>query len=69
MIYGDAGIGKSRLSYALYEALRERVIWFTGQTDQVVRHAFGPFVYWLRRYFDQAQEVSQMRKNDALRRG
>ncbi len=43
MIYGEAGIGKSCLSYALRQALGKHVTWFKGQTDQIVRHAFSPY--------------------------
>jgi len=58
IIYGEAGMGKSRLAYALRLALGKRVTWFTAQTDQILHQAFNPFVYWLKRYFDQAPEVS-----------
>lgn len=53
VICGEAGIGKSHLSYALRQALGERVSWFTAQTDQILRQAFNPFSYWLRHYFEQ----------------
>lgn len=52
-VYGEAGIGKSHLAYALRQTLGEQVTWFTGQTDAILRQAFNPFVYWLRRYFQQ----------------
>lgn len=58
LVYGDAGIGKSRIAYALRERLDERVTWFTGQTDQILRQAFNPFIYWLKRYFDQSAEAT-----------
>ena len=56
IIYGEPGIGKSRLAYALQQMLGERVSWFTGQTDQILHQAFNPFVHWLKRYFNQLSD-------------
>lgn len=63
IIYGEAGIGKSRLAYALRQRLTQSsaptaVSWFRGQTDQILRQAFNPFVYWLRGYFNQSADDS-----------
>jgi len=54
VIWGDAGIGKSRLVYELkashvYE--HKKVLWALCHTDQILRHSFNPFCYWLFRYF------------------
>ena len=57
LLYGEPGMGKSRLSYALRQALGDSVSWFVGQTDQVLLQAFGPFIYWLRRYFAQSPDL------------
>jgi predicted ATPase len=59
-IYGEAGIGKSHLAYELRQALREQrdVAWFTGQTDQTLQQAFNPFVYFIKRYFNQRPEAT-----------
>ena len=61
IIYGEPGIGKSRLAYALRQHLRQSseargVSWFTGQTDQILRQSFSPFVYWLKGYFIQSTD-------------
>lgn len=58
VIYGEPGIGKSRLAYALRQTLGERVSWFTGQADQILRQAFNPFVYWLKGYFHQSADTA-----------
>ncbi len=59
-IYGEAGIGKSCLAHELHHALRQHseITWFIGQTDQILRQAFNPFVYVLKRYFDQSPEAT-----------
>jgi len=58
-LYGEPGIGKSRLSHALRQALGDSVSWLVGQTDQVLQQAFNPFVYWLKQYFNQAWDRSE----------
>jgi len=59
-ITGEAGLGKSHLAYEVEQTLRQRdtVTWFTAQTDQILRQAFNPFTYFLRRYYDQAPDAS-----------
>ncbi len=54
IIYGEAGIGKSRLAYALQHALENRVTWLTGQSNQMLQGAFAPFTYFLKHYFNQS---------------
>ncbi len=57
-VYGEAGIGKSRLSYELRQRLKEKttVNWYTCQADQILKKPFNPFVYFLKNYFDQSPE-------------
>ncbi|MCC6724836.1 MAG: tetratricopeptide repeat protein [Saprospiraceae bacterium] len=52
-VYGEAGIGKSRLSYELRNRLRKRRSpnWMVCQSDQILRKPFNPFVYLLKNYF------------------
>ena len=57
LIYGDPGMGKSRLAFALRETLGERVTWLRGQTDSILRQAFNPFTYILQQYFEQNPEA------------
>ena len=55
VIWGEAGIGKSRLVYELkseHEREGRRVLWALCHSDQILRHSFNPFRYWLFRYFD-----------------
>jgi len=59
-IYGEAGIGKSHLAYEFRQALQQQsaVTCFIGQTDQILRQAFNPFSYLLKRYFDQLPDAA-----------
>lgn len=53
MIWGDAGIGKSRLVYEVKESLAHgrEILWALCHSDQILRNSFNPFRYWLLRYF------------------
>jgi len=59
-ITGEAGLGKSHLAYEVEQTLRQRdaVTWFTAQVDQILRQAFNPFSYFLKRYYNQAPDAS-----------
>ncbi len=57
-VYGEAGIGKSRLSYELRQQLKNGngLNWCTCQADQILQKPFNPFIYFLRNYFRQSPE-------------
>ena len=65
-VFGEAGIGKSRLSYEFRRRLRESmtISWFTCQSDQILRKPFNPFIYFLKNYFDQSPENSAERNRE-----
>jgi predicted ATPase/class 3 adenylate cyclase len=67
LVRGEPGMGKSRLVYEFVQRLHEdrpgRVQDFLAQTDEILREALNPFVYWLRRYF----EISSSEPEDANR--
>jgi len=55
VVWGDAGAGKSRLLYELHAALSQRrksYLWALCNADQILRHSFNPFRYWLFHYFE-----------------
>lgn len=59
-IYGEAGIGKSRLTHELKKQLTESgmVNWHVCQADQILRKPFNPFTYFLKNYFEQSPDGS-----------
>ncbi len=60
VIYGEAGIGKSRLSFELKKELEKEnsLNWFTCQSDQILKKSFNPFVYFLKNFFNQSPDNS-----------
>jgi len=54
-IYGEAGIGKSRLIHEIEKQLvqHKKVRWHTCQADQILKKPFNPIIYFLKDYFDQ----------------
>jgi predicted ATPase/class 3 adenylate cyclase len=62
-IFGEAGIGKSRLCYELKNTLLrdQKAQWHTCPADQILRKPFNPFVYFLKNYFDQSLEKNTSR--------
>jgi len=54
-IYGEAGIGKSRLVHEIEKQLVQykKLRWHTCQADQILKKPFNPIIYFLKDYFDQ----------------
>lgn len=59
-VFGEAGVGKSRLSYELKNIFLDtgKIQWQLCRVDQILRKPFNPFVYFLRNYFEQSSEES-----------
>ncbi len=57
-IYGEAGIGKTRLIHGLAQQmdLPRRVRWLTCPADALLRQSLNPFKYMLRSYFTPPSE-------------
>lgn len=67
IVFGEAGIGKSRILSELNLQLRERdpdLSWLHCPADQILRKPFNPFIYFVRNYFEQSNENSA-EKNEA----
>jgi predicted ATPase/class 3 adenylate cyclase len=72
LLWGEAGIGKSRLIAAFLEELQEegeaKCQPLICQTDQIVRESLNPFRYWLRGYFGQSATLSEPRNKRLFNR-
>ncbi|MBN2378976.1 tetratricopeptide repeat protein [candidate division WOR-3 bacterium] len=53
-IYGEAGIGKSRLLFELAGELGKKVQTCVLKTDEVLRKGLNPFIYYFKGFFNQA---------------
>ncbi len=55
-LFGEAGIGKSRMTFELRKSLSELGVqhYLICQADQILRKPFNPFIYALKNYFEQS---------------
>ncbi|UCG22953.1 MAG: AAA family ATPase, partial [Chloroflexota bacterium] len=71
-IWGEPGIGKSRLISAflgeLEKAAKDEFSVFVCQCDEILRESLNPFRYWLRRYFGQSEQQSVARNKRSFSR-
>jgi predicted ATPase/class 3 adenylate cyclase len=60
-VYGEAGMGKSRLVYEVRQALMAAhdLSWAYCPSEGVLRQSLNPIVYFLRGYFGQSKEQSE----------
>ena len=57
-VFGEAGIGKSRLAFELKRILSEKedLYWLTLPADQILRKPFNPFTTFLYNFFKQSAD-------------
>lgn len=63
-VYGEAGMGKSRLVYELRQELAQQARWITCPAEQILRQSLYPFKHFLRQYFEQYTD-SPVKENEA----
>ncbi|OQY27230.1 MAG: hypothetical protein B6244_11215 [Candidatus Cloacimonetes bacterium 4572_55] len=64
---GVAGMGKSRLVYELRQSLvGSEISWFEMPCDEILRKSFNPFVYFMKNYFDQSEQMSEAENKSAF---
>jgi predicted ATPase/class 3 adenylate cyclase len=70
-VFGEAGIGKSRLTFELRERLKKQrsVLWMTCPADQILKKPFNPFITFFKNYFSQSTENSRERNANLFNAG
>ncbi len=65
-VYGEAGIGKSRLVYETLQKIKKPVRICTMQCDSIVSKPFNPFIHYLKEYFMQNENQPNNEKDRAF---
>ncbi len=63
-IYGEPGIGKSRIAYELAKSYGEQINFFTLQADGILKNSMNPFVSFFNNYFRQVELLNEKEKQD-----
>ena len=68
IVRGEAGSGKSRLTYEVRQQLEaeypNQFAWSYCQADEIIRTELNPFRYFLQRYFQQSPEESDAQNKE-----
>jgi len=68
-IYGEPGIGKSRLAQSFQKSKifsEKDVHWAICQTDEIIRQSLNPFRYWLKRFFNLSETMDEAQSKQAF---
>lgn len=69
-VFGEAGMGKSRLTEALRGMLHTiygaTFSWFVCRADEIAHGPFNPIKYFLKRYFNQSEGASEAVKKESF---
>jgi tetratricopeptide (TPR) repeat protein len=72
LVSGEPGMGKSRLLHTFLSDLAshkpDSSQVFLAQTDEIIRQPFNPFRYWLNRYFEISDTLSESRNKRSFNR-
>lgn len=63
-IYGEPGIGKSRISYEVTRRFEKKVTPFYLQVDSILRNSFNPINYFFNNYFGQTDVLTTEDKRE-----
>lgn len=67
-VFGEAGMGKSRLAYEFRRQIQREmsVVSFVCPSDQNLKKPFNPFISFLRKYFEISSEKSLAENRDIM---
>jgi len=57
-IYGDPGIGKTRLLYEISQGFADNITFFELQADEILRKSKNPFIAFFKDYFNYSESES-----------
>ena len=58
-VYGEAGIGKSRLVLEFKKSLKvKKIAWLSMPCEEILRKSFNPIIYFLKNYFNFSEDYS-----------
>lgn len=65
-VFGEAGIGKTRLTHELRNILQKDgpLSWQVCPADQILKKPFNPFLYFLRDFFEQSPDYPLARNQE-----
>lgn len=67
-IYGNPGIGKTRLAYELVNIFSDKSITLFMKTDNIIRQSLNPFIYLFNQYFMQYMGNNHKERMDIFNR-
>jgi predicted ATPase/class 3 adenylate cyclase len=71
VVWGEPGMGKSRLLHEFLDRLKEGAPafqFFLAQSDEILRQPLNPFRYWLRHYFGMSESLVDARNKRSFNR-
>ncbi len=63
-IYGEPGIGKSRIAYELAKSYGDKIYFYTLQSDGILKNSMNPFISFFNNYFQQGELLNDREKKE-----